>query len=786
MLRRTVLHVSLCMLLAQHITGEPQNIDGLQNEDIVLCPVLDGKLEEITWKLGNNKVAEYDLFKIITYYGDFKEQTKLNITSGCLKMNNITDRRDGLYKAELQIRGKLQEREFKLKVYRPVSKPTVTCSVTDSNVTLICEGDESLGDHYRWEGHENQVLRVANEGKYLTFSKEDHNIEYTCIFSNLKSEERSDRVKNCFVPGRRSHILVPILVFPAVLPLLAGLIVWCYKSYAQSQGRKTADYQAVHNEEGNSETTTTNNMQSTLPLHGPQQCDVHVDANVNSKATENAHTSKKEVVNGTEEIPAPDPGSNEQSKMGSAEKGTQDEEQQKKETEDAQTSSESRATENAHTGKKEVVNGTQEIPAPDPGSNEQRKMGSPEKGTQDEEQQRKESEDAETSSESEEKANTGKKELANGTEEIPASDPGINEQTKMGSPEKGTQDEEQQRKESEDAQTSSESRENANTGKKAVVDGTEENQEPVPGINVQSNKGSAEKGTQDDTSSESRDVTPSPDSPPQTTGMATTPLLAPPRLDLVNSPPTLETATTPPTLETAKTPPPLETANTPLPPGDDKDSSHPGDSKDFSHPGNGKDSSTPGDGKDFSHPGDDKDSSHPGDSKDFSHPGDGKDSSPPGDGKDSSPLEDGKDSSPPEDGKDSSPPRNVKDASPPGDIKGFSLPAEGKGSSPLGDGKGPSPPRDDKGPSPPGDGKDSSPPRDDKDSSPPEMAKTPPLQTSKTPPPLGGGKGPSPPGDDKGLSPPGDGKDSSPLQKAKALPPLEPTRQAEPDSDEDQ
>ncbi|MGH0157603.1 UNVERIFIED_CONTAM: hypothetical protein FKN15_033965 [Acipenser sinensis] len=184
-------------------TGEPQNIDGLQNEDIVLCPVLGGELEEITWKLGNNKIAEYDLFKVKAYYGDFKEQSELNIKNGCLKIINITDRRDGLYTAELQIGGKLQYHVFKLKVYRPVSKPTVTCSVTDSNVTLLCEGDESLGDHYRWEGHENQVLHVTNEGKYLTFSKEEnYNIEFTCIFSNLKSEERSDPVKNCFVPGQ--------------------------------------------------------------------------------------------------------------------------------------------------------------------------------------------------------------------------------------------------------------------------------------------------------------------------------------------------------------------------------------------------------------------------------------------------------------------------------------------------------------------------------------------------------------------------------------------------------
>ncbi|KAK6485595.1 hypothetical protein HHUSO_G11416 [Huso huso] len=248
MLIRTVLHVSLCMLLAQHITGEPKNIDGLQNEDIVLCPTFSGELEDITWKLGNNKIAEYDSFKTTTYYGDFKKETELNITSGCLKMNNITDRRDGLYTAELQIGGKLQDHKFKLKVYRPVSRPNVTCSVTDSNVTLLCEGDESLGDQYRWEVLENQVRRGTTNGKNLTFSKEEnHNIEYTCIFSNLKSEERSDPIKNCFVPGGRFHILVLILVLLAVAVLagLAGLIVWRYKCYSKSQGKNTSIFCCV-------------------------------------------------------------------------------------------------------------------------------------------------------------------------------------------------------------------------------------------------------------------------------------------------------------------------------------------------------------------------------------------------------------------------------------------------------------------------------------------------------------------------------------------------------------
>ncbi|XP_041128358.1 uncharacterized protein LOC121328005 isoform X4 [Polyodon spathula] len=204
MLRRTLLRVGLCILLVQHITdGEIENIDGLQNKDIVLCPVFEGELEEITWKLGDNKIAEYDLFKTILYYGDFKNQTELNITSGCLKMNNITDRWDGLYTAELQINEQLQYLKFKLKVYRPVSKPHVTCTVTDSIVTLLCEGDESLGNHYRWEDRENKALL---EGKNLTLSKEENdNIEYTCIFSNIKSEARSDPVKNCFVTDSMLH-----------------------------------------------------------------------------------------------------------------------------------------------------------------------------------------------------------------------------------------------------------------------------------------------------------------------------------------------------------------------------------------------------------------------------------------------------------------------------------------------------------------------------------------------------------------------------------------------------
>ncbi|XP_041115244.1 uncharacterized protein LOC121320728 [Polyodon spathula] len=248
MLRRT-LRVSLCiLLLVQHITGEIKNIDGLQNDDIVLCPVFNGKLEEISWKLGNNKVAEYDSFKTIMYYGDFKNQMELNIENGCLTMNNITDKWDGLYTAEVQINELLQYWKFKIKVYRRVSKPNVICTVNDSNVTLLCEGDESLGNHYRWEDRENN--RGISEEKNVTFSKEENrNIEYICIFSNPKSEERSDPVKNCFVPGGRSHILVLILVLLAVL---VALILLGYNYFSQSKGAaclSSQSYQKVQTEQ---------------------------------------------------------------------------------------------------------------------------------------------------------------------------------------------------------------------------------------------------------------------------------------------------------------------------------------------------------------------------------------------------------------------------------------------------------------------------------------------------------------------------------------------------------
>ncbi|UMM52805.1 protein ORF127 [Lake sturgeon herpesvirus] len=113
-----------------------------KNNIIVLCPPLDNnKLQVITWKFGQNKIAEYDLFNTITYYKEFNtnKKTKLNITTGCLTMMATQSRQ---FKSETQINNKLIYHLFNIKVYSNLTLSVVTSNqTTDDNCSVICKAD---------------------------------------------------------------------------------------------------------------------------------------------------------------------------------------------------------------------------------------------------------------------------------------------------------------------------------------------------------------------------------------------------------------------------------------------------------------------------------------------------------------------------------------------------------------------------------------------------------------------------------------------------------------------
>ncbi|KAK6485596.1 lymphocyte function-associated antigen 3-like [Huso huso] len=228
------------MLLAQHITDavSVELVYSLLNEDVVLTPQFNGELQEVLWRYRKDKIAEYTSSpESLEYFSRFKGRTELNTADGSLTIKRVTFEDRGIYYAELQVDGRTQTHTFNIEVIRHVSKPTVTCNVTGSIVTLHCMGDNNTENSYKWEGQNHH-------GKELQTSlKENDDSKYVCVTSNKKSEQRSDpfAVTDCKKAGDSYTLLVGILVTVATVVVVLGAVagfVYCriHKKGEQNEG----------------------------------------------------------------------------------------------------------------------------------------------------------------------------------------------------------------------------------------------------------------------------------------------------------------------------------------------------------------------------------------------------------------------------------------------------------------------------------------------------------------------------------------------------------------------
>ena len=77
----------------------------------------------------------------------------------------------------------------------PVSKPTITMDCIDTNCTLTCEGKKDGFTKYTWA---NGIEEWP--GSELTVERRDHDVVYTCNFSNPVSWASSHRTVKKHVP----------------------------------------------------------------------------------------------------------------------------------------------------------------------------------------------------------------------------------------------------------------------------------------------------------------------------------------------------------------------------------------------------------------------------------------------------------------------------------------------------------------------------------------------------------------------------------------------------------
>lgn len=82
---------------------------------MTLNPNIQGKPEDILWTHNGNKVAEHDLDEFQDY-GQFKERSEIEVSTGQLTVHNMISRDSGIYRSVIQINGKLQSSEKEVQV----------------------------------------------------------------------------------------------------------------------------------------------------------------------------------------------------------------------------------------------------------------------------------------------------------------------------------------------------------------------------------------------------------------------------------------------------------------------------------------------------------------------------------------------------------------------------------------------------------------------------------------------------------------------------------------------
>ncbi|KAG7463647.1 hypothetical protein MATL_G00178800 [Megalops atlanticus] len=163
------------------VAGEAASVLNVKMDGIItLRPAIDGKWDEILWKHNGNKVVELDQSSQ-QEFGQFKGRITLNHATGDLTLKNLKKNDSGNYTAELQIAGHLKYYHQEVKVFDTLTKPKVTCNVSDTTVTLLCAGDLSPVTQYSWEGPDTQ----SQSGPELRLQREKSSDSvYTCVLNN--------------------------------------------------------------------------------------------------------------------------------------------------------------------------------------------------------------------------------------------------------------------------------------------------------------------------------------------------------------------------------------------------------------------------------------------------------------------------------------------------------------------------------------------------------------------------------------------------------------------------
>ncbi|KAL1005609.1 hypothetical protein UPYG_G00061310 [Umbra pygmaea] len=203
-------------------------------DSLVLTPnKVPTNINSIIWKNGREKVAEWDKDFGLEIYGNYKDRTELDQTTGVLTINNLSIKDSGVYSVE--INSKVFETTFTVSVFKAVPNPQITysCNSDKTLCTLTCDGDTTDAGtvSYQWKIGEGNFEQI---GKQLGVTKTGYfKTSYTCQLVNAVSSATAVFDEDIFgpvfvFPGQQLNRKAgdSLVLTPNKVPTNINSIIW--------------------------------------------------------------------------------------------------------------------------------------------------------------------------------------------------------------------------------------------------------------------------------------------------------------------------------------------------------------------------------------------------------------------------------------------------------------------------------------------------------------------------------------------------------------------------------
>uniref|UniRef100_A0AAY4EV08 Ig-like domain-containing protein n=1 Tax=Denticeps clupeoides TaxID=299321 RepID=A0AAY4EV08_9TELE len=227
---------SVCIILQAASGAASDILHAETNRNLLLYPNIRGNKEYILWKHKGNKMVEWDRTRPrISEYLQFKQRTQLNTETGDVTVSRVTPADSGLYEAEIIIDRKIKRFTQQVDVIDPVRNTRISCDVTGSTVTLLCEADGPLLS-YSWTGPGLQNPENRNP---IQISGENLGSSYTCLVKNPVSEEKqSYTAGDCSTRDRTIFLVGSVVGSLLLLLILLVLVLVVLLVFKRPQSRR--------------------------------------------------------------------------------------------------------------------------------------------------------------------------------------------------------------------------------------------------------------------------------------------------------------------------------------------------------------------------------------------------------------------------------------------------------------------------------------------------------------------------------------------------------------------